>query len=373
MSRPVVIYVEEDWDVVGDLPNTKRDTLLYLLRTYCGCDVVTYQSIWEFRADIWRVRKLAESKRIVLFMVCQQEDMDDHKVFKRIVRRRLASRAPIVIVSDVWGKKRARGSFKRKTFVYWHGEEHLVELAKRLADKHKPSADWYGMETISEQAVLYDNLHLAYFKNYLVADDGMGVPDVNGMVVAEALRLRLLPSELVKEEFDDAIWHLSLCLKPSRDNIYDTETQKIREMTEGQRRVFEYRMRDVFGHGVSLGDRVRGYAIDPITLEYLIIGGFGSHRTAKIFLPARIREIESFYRPWWRFPDDGSYEEFCRQCEKRIVAGLILDGVEGFATPILMLDDYEFVSSEHLRKVANHLYRQKQLIPVDQSGYLIEG
>lgn len=132
-------------------------------------------------------------------------------------------------------------------------------------------------------------------------------------------------------------------------------------------------MRDVFGYGASLGDQVCGFAIDPVILEWLISRGFGSHRTAKIWLSSRIRRIEEYRRPWRSFPNDEAYQEFCRDFEQRIIEGLILNKVEGFATPILMLDDCEVIPREHQKRIANHLKSQKQFIPVDSSGQLIEG
>lgn len=237
MVRPVVVYVEEYYDWFGDHPNTDRDALEYLLRHDCGCDVLAYQNIREFKADIGRIKKLIKDKRAVLFIAKQEEYVNDHRTFRRIVRN-VSARVPIVILSKIWGRKRPRGSFKRRTFVFWLSDDDLVNFVKRLTAKCKSLPNWYGAESFEDQANLQHNLQPAYTQNYL-ADTAeetlLGAADTNGQVVAEALRLRLLPAELVKKEFDDVIRICVSHYEFSPNGVYDLETDRIRKMDSRQR------------------------------------------------------------------------------------------------------------------------------------------
>lgn len=378
MARPVIVYVEREMKS-NDLDNSDRGALVYLFGVHCGCEVVLYDSVWEFEGDLRKVRLLAESERVALFIFAQEKYSDDHKRAIKLVRRKLQLDIPIAVVSNVWDN-RCRNSSARKIRVFCHDDPKLLELASDLVLRCRPRGDWLGAETAADQAVLYRQLETVYRKNYLGPNEELvlAVPDVNGQVVAEALRIKLLPVELVKEEFDDKLERPSHDFGQVAVDIYETEVARIHAMNDSERRKFDDDMSRAMGREplasggyfvrrVGLGDDIAGFAIDPVTLETTTTSGFGLHHFAKDQLFYRIRHIESF-----RHRDKGGLtEKLYRECHWRLIGGLILQ-MRGFASPIIVLYQEDSPDSD-LKKVAGYILRQRKFIPVTADGQLIEG
>jgi hypothetical protein len=116
------------------------------------------------------------------------------------------------------------------------------------------------------------------------------------------------------------------------------------------------------------GDKINGFAIDPITLEILITTRFGTHHMATQLLANRIEHIEALrQRKHWC----DLKEKERNKCLWRLIAGLIFSEIKGFSTPILQLFTHD-AEPEAMREVMRWLKKQQKFLPVRGDGRLLE-
>ena len=384
MSRkPIVVYIESDSVSSFSDDNPNRDALSYFLREHCGCEVVQYRYDHDFVEDMPRLKKYFACHRLILVIVKQEEYSEQHEKVFQLVRGEFSANLPVVVIPDGWGDKRFVGSPDDKSvYAFDHTDAGLVELVNRLATEWKPPHNWLGAETEQDQATLMVQLENAYRKHYLDDEnDGMlGTPDHNHMIVAEALRIKLLPVEFLKAEFDDTIEEVPRVFAPTQPSAYKKELGKIRKLSGEERKSFEHALMrargyepaeggGVFVTRVSCGNNINGFAIDPVTLETLITFRFGMHHMAGDMLAKRIKAIEALRNRKNRYDLDEDNE---RECRWRLITGLIFSEIDGFVTPLLQLYTGK-ADKKQIHKVVHFLQKQQKFIPVDHDGQLIEG
>lgn len=376
--KPIVAYIESDSSGSFSDDNPNRDALSYFLREHCGCEVVQYRYDCDFAEDMPRLKKYSDCRQLILVIVKQEEYSDQHEAVLQSVRNQLFATLPVVVVPDGWGDKRFGGSPDNSVYVFNHTDAGLVELVNRLVAEWKPPINWLGAETAEDQATLMAQLENAYRKHYLDDDnEGMfGTPDHNHMIVAEALRLRLLPAQFLKTEFDDTIEEVRRLFVPAKSSVYKREVAKIRKMTDEERKAFSHALMRARGYepvesggvyvtSASCGNNVNGFAVDPITLETHITYRFGEHHLCADKLARRIEVIEALRNRKHMLCQE---EEWA--VHRRLISGLIFSEIDGFATPLLQLYTGE-ADEEQVRKVVRFLREQQKFIPVNHDGQLI--
>ncbi|MDO8590522.1 MAG: hypothetical protein Q7R65_00930 [bacterium] len=353
------------------------------MREHCGCEVILYDNDYYFDEERGRLKKLVDSNSLILVIAKQERYSEQHKEIVAKVRDGFSKTLPIVVIPDGFGDERFNGDpADPLVYVYDHTDAELVTLVNRLVAEWKPPLNWLGAETPEDQAILLQQLENAYRKHYLDDDSDrmLGSPDHNHQVVAEALRIRLLPSSLIKAEFDDTIERKVRVFVTAQTSVYEKELERIRTMTEDERKEFDHRLMRARGYepaeggGVfvtraTCGNGVNGFAIDPVTLENLTTHRFGEHHLAKDMLARRIERIEALRnrKNCYELSEDDE-----RKCHWRLMSGLIFSEIDGFTTPILCLYR-EDVDDEGVKKVASFLRKEMMFIPVTPDGQLIEG
>lgn len=379
--KPIVAYIESDHSGSFSDNNPNRDALSYFLREHCGCEVVQYRYDCDFQEDLPRLKKYSDCRQLILVIVKQEEYSEQHEQVLQLVRGKLSATLPVVVIPDGWGDKRFGGSpDDNLVCVFDHTDAGLIELVNRLVAEWKPPYNWLGAETADDQATLMAQLENAYHKHYLGDDnEGMlGTPDHNHMIVAEALRIRLLPAEFLKPEFDDTIEEVRRVFASAKSSVYKREVVKIRKMTDEERKAFSHALQRARGYepaeggGVyvtraSCGNNVNGFAIDPVTLETHITYRFGEHHLCADMLARRIVAIEALRNRKNCYELDDEKE---RECRWRLITGLIFSEIDGFATPLLQLYTRE-TDEEQIHKVVRFLREQQKFIPVNHDGQLI--
>ena len=374
MKKPIIVYIESSRRRGFINENPDRDALSYFLRDHCGCEVVLYENNYYFNEGLSRLKKMVDL--IILVIVKQNEYSEDHKqVIKNI--RGLSKRLPIVVIPE--GQDRFNNDPAGLVYVYEHTNPEMIILVKGLVSKWRPSINWLGAETPEDQHILLQQLENAYRKHYL-GDETLGTPDYNHQVVAEAIRIKLLPSSLLKEEFDDTIDRKVRTFVYSEISEYEKELDLVRKMDKVERKRFNHCLDRARGYeptesgGVyviraSCGSSVNGFAIDPVTLENITTQGFGEHHLARNKLGKIIKRIEALKggKKYSVFDDFGCDFDF--ELNSRIMYGLI-SNIEGFKTPILRLC-WEEADDEGVKKVASFIRKSKMFIPVTSEGYLI--
>lgn len=372
MEKPIIVYIEDNNSGVFSNINYDKDALAYFLRKDCGCEVIQYLYDIYFEQDIDRIKRYYIYNHLLLVLVKQEKyDSRQHEAVINLVRS-FSNETPIVVIPNGWGEERFVGDESKKLYAYHHTSKELINLVRKLRSEWKPTLDWLGAETELDRSVLSRQLEDAYVSNHLDDDGMLGTPDYNHMVVAEALRLRLIPSVFIKKEFDDTIKPNTNDFNVVRDNVFNEEVLRIANMNDVEKKQFENKLLrkrgyepcesgGVYVRDVSCGNDVNGFAIDPVTLETYITSRFGEHHMAARFLEQRIVLIEHLRNDCDYLGEDQEY-----QCRGRIRKGLIFSRVEGFSTPILQLHTYG-VS----RRVSKFIYGLKKFIPINTDGELL--
>lgn len=382
-QKPVIAYIESSHSGMSD-DNHYRDALSFFLRQHLGCEVIVYDYDRDFEEDIARIEKFSKGGQLIVVIVKQQEYDDQHTRIIKKVRDDLSKSLPIVVIPDWRGEERFNGlPDDPLVYTHAHSSPELVELINNLIAAWKPGLNWLGAQTTEDQAILMAQLENAYRKHYLDdEDDGMlGTPDRNHQIVAEALRLKLLPSICLKAEFDDTIERKTRVFVTAEPSVYQKEVEKIKAMTDDERKEFDHSLDRARGHmpaeggGVyvtraSCGENVNGFAIDPVTLETYVTRRFGEHHMAKDMLAHRVEVIEELKKGRnGSAPEDEDAEY---RVKWRIMAGLIFSEIDGFTTPILRLYKEHGDNEEDSKKVVAFLLREQRFIPVDFDGKLME-
>jgi len=376
--KPLIAYIESDHNSFSD-DNPDRGALSYFLREHCGCEVVLYDNDYYFEEDINRLKRDAESGVLILIIAKQERYSDQHKGIIARVRKEFSKTLPIVVIPEGWGDERFTGDpSDTSVYVFDHTDVELTKLVENLTTAWKPPVSWLGAETREDQAILMSQLENAYRKHYLDDDnDGMfGTPDHNHQIVAEALRIKLLPVEFLKAEFDDTLEKDDRVFVASEPSVYEKEVVRVRTMTDEERKEFDHRLMRARGYepaeggGVfvtraTCGNGVNGFAIDPVTLENLTTHRFGEHHLAKDMLARRIERIEVLRNR--KLSEDDEHE-----CHWRLMSGLIFSEIDGFTTPILCLYR-KGADDDGIKRVASFLKKEQMFIPVTPDGQLIEG
>ena len=158
--------------------------------------------------------------------------------------------------------------------------------------------------------------------------------------------------------------------------VYEQEVQKIRSMTDAERKEFNDDMTrargmipcetgGVFCTGVGQGENAWGFAIDHLTLQSHVTDRFGEHQLAKYWLLERLKRIECM-----RTGDSLIDEEKIEYpCARRIIDGLILQKVNGFTTPIAYLF-CDGDGPDECRRVADFILKERRFIPVSPYGFI---
>ncbi len=367
MTKPVIAYIEDDVYLREVNDNPDRDALRYFLEKNCGCEVFLYRFSRQFENDILRIKKYFFCGRLILVIVKQEEHLDQHEEIIRIVRENLSPALPVVVIPDYRAKNLFAGSpGEVSVYASDYLDPKLIELVRNLAIEDRPLCDWLGADRTEGQAMLPAQLQNAY-RTHTNDETALGTPEYNHMIVAEALRIKLLPAELLKAEFDDTLKTCPAIFSASPHETYEKELERIRKMNEEEREEFRRDLRWKIGE-VSCGNDVNGFAIDPLTLETLITSSFGLHRMAGYLLKKRIELIETLVRRR-RFGELD--EEESHACRRRVMQGLIFKRVSGFETPILQLNTYPVETPQEVHRVGCFLRREKKFIPVDDEERII--
>jgi hypothetical protein len=245
----------------------------------------------------------------------------------------------------------------------------LIDLVKTLKTQWQPKFNWFGADSFEEQELLLEQLQTAYKKNYFDDNEAalLCAVDYNHQAVTEAIRIRLLPPELIKIEFDETIAELPISFAAVANNVYENELEIFRNMAIKKRsglmtQLLSSRRED----NVSLGSLVKGFAIDVVTSEFSIASGFGMHNMAGKRLVCRLETVAYLIKDHTdRRPDNSRVWD-------RIISGLIFLEVPGFETPILFLQGCSrLVDRENTKLAGEIIRRQRKFIPVTTEGELI--
>lgn len=384
-GKPIIAYIEREG--YGTFAaNHQRDALSYFLREHCGCQIVQYHYTHDFEADLSWLRKHTGCNQLILVIIKQEQYSDQHLNILQLVRTKLSKNLPIVVIPEGWGDEQFSGiPGDNAIYIFDHTDPELIDLVNHLVALWKPLNNWLGAESSEDQVMLMKRLEKAYRQHYLSYEDDLtlGTPDIDHMVIAEALRIRLLPAEFIKAEYDDIIEQSFRAFIPTTISTYEQETEKIKLMSDIERRSFANMLLTARGckpcaDGIGLiqargsyGEGVNGFAIDPITLESLITYTTGEHRVVGNLLAKRILIIEALRnrKKHYEIVDENEQEW---RCCCRLITGLIFSSIKGFTTPILQIYTGE-ATEDQIRKVANFINLQRKYILVYSSGHLVSG
>ncbi len=379
IKKPVIAFVESESRRVFEDDNPDRDALAYFLREHCGCTVLIYRHDDNLRDDLLKLKELYELNQLILVIVKQLEYYDQHTPVIQVVRQNFSADFPIVVIPEGWEGDRFKGvDGDDRIYIFDHFDTGLIDLVKDLVSKSKPVQGWLGADN-NDYVTLQEQLNTAY-QSHATDESVLGTASLNDMTVAEALRIRLLPSELIEEEFDKTLEpkeKKEIVIEPG---TYKEDFEKIRTMDNNARKSFFLSLMrargeepgpggvGVFVVGIGLGDNVNGFAIDPITLESLTTYRFGLHNYAGDLLGHRVIGIEALKKREHSYDTE---EEDIWDIKRRLITGLVFLEISGFTTPILQLFDLKGVETRYIKKVAEFIIRQQKFIPVDYDCKLV--
>lgn len=370
-GRPIVVYISKSCsNDAGDLfDRNGMDAWSLYLSQYHGCDIRIFDWVNSFLKSAEQYRVLAEAGALVCVCLEYKRYEEPKWILAEIqfIKNAVSQTIPIVLF----------GSESSKIEVSNHACAHFsfcdsdsIEYVAQLVSGWS-SPDWLGAETeLVERMLILRLEHAHRVQASEVSVYETGVADENYRVVAEALRLHLLPSSCLKEEFDVTVPIKLISSSSFSAEIFNEKTERIRKMSESERKAFSGQVLTRMGYyqradglwlvrGDSLGHGVNGFAIDPVTLECSFTNRHGLHGLARDELALRIGMFESL-----RGNDP--------LIKNRIIPGLVFH-VSGFRVPIGVLFLGDSDDDEDQRKVVRKICGDRRFIPVSTAGFLREG
>jgi hypothetical protein len=364
-GKPMIAHVYKPYSTVDDSENGEEKGMDLFLIDRFGCDIRIYRGIRKIKEDLAYLHARV-NEGILVCLYLEQERYEDDKTYKELiaqVRCTVSKTLPILFFRQF-----SMISFDDPNvhvFDFW--SEDVCALIDRSMSSWS-SPDWLGAETKEEEGLLARRLEHAHYVQSLKADVyDISTPDENHRVVAEALRLHLLPVERLQDEFDETIVIERFSEESFSSEVYLAEVDRIRGMDADDRKVFLFQVMENIGYeriddiwyfrSGSLGAHVNGFAIDSVTMEWVITKKHGSHRGASQSLADRIKVFE-MYRGLDRYP-----------AQARFVSGLIFR-VMDFCVPIICLFSGN-VTEEDFRKVVRKIMSDRRFIPVTINGTIV--
>jgi hypothetical protein len=353
---PVVVYVEKiDLSWIGG--NPAREALIYHLKTTCDCEVYAYGNQHGFLDDFTRIRQAIESKRVLAVIVdeCKYDEEQHLVVISKI--RELTKTVPIIVFPHGFDGAKGIEGYKGIYDKYHNTSRRLSNLIKRWRKNIQLPLDHFDAKDTADVRRIVGQLEHVYQSTMLDGNE-TGVADTNGQVVAEAIRLRLCPAELFRDQFDMIIQSEPCVLQDPGRETYDQQIELIRSKCLDNNYEFFQLLGKARGNtiGGSSGDKVEGFAIDPVTLEYFRTHGYGTHQSARIRLESRIKRISNLKGQRCTLKNE-------KEAERRIVTGELFVQVPGFTIPIIQFEAY-WVKGEVGRKIAAFLRDKRLALPI---------
>lgn len=367
MNRPIIVYIGDGSSGGFVTDTTERDAFSYFVKNYCSCETLIYKNEANFNDDLIRLKKLIKINSLILIIVEQERYSSRHIEIILKVRTEFSQTLPIVVIPQPQREKIFPEEAQDPlVFAYYHFDKKLINLVKNLSARWTPKFNWFGANSLEEQYLLLEQLQKAYKKNYF-ADNEAGLlcaVDSNHQTVAEAIRIRLFPPELIKVEFDETIVETPTSFAAIAINVYDNELERFRSIDTKRRSEFMIKLlSERRENNVSLGSLVKGFAIDVVTSETFITSGFGMHSTAGKCLVSRLEFVGYLLKNHTDQRLDNA------TIWDRIVSGLIFMKVPGFETPILFFQGGSRQTDKENVKLAGEIIRsQRKFIPVTAEG-----
>lgn len=315
--KPLIIYIEEN--EVGLNEDPLRSGFAYFLRSHYNCEVVVLDNDIDILDNLEKIREFTECGILILVIAAQKEGTERHKEVITAVRNNLSSELPIVIIPEGFGDERFSGTpGDNNVFAYSCKDDKLHQLIEKLvADFNPKPANFPPLESYDKQ----------------------------------------LPEGIF----------------PIPPGPYGQEISRIMAMDDKERAELGAQLHIALGYvlvngkfkrpGIPFGDDIYGFAIDPVTLEYLFTTRFGTHSLAADFLAPRIVFIEEL---GGQVPT----EELKGECMRRLMTGLVIPNIEGFITSFLVIARMSFSEKreEYFRRTIAFIKKQGLFIPVTSDG-----
>jgi len=379
--KVLLIFGEEHGDVVNVDHDCNRQisasALINFLERDLGAEVIQHRWFDLIKKeDLSRLKYLAEHGHLAFVVIAGDKFSLDVDELRR-VRENISSFLPAVILAD-WDCKDKAQEEKGDDDLAWVMSFSSLEAGQKMRELVKswrPSANFFDAHTTRDVEMLSCALQVAYEKNYLGEHEefSLAVPDFNGQVVTEALRLRLMPPEVIQKEFDQVVAReLSTAETPSiEEGVYQQELQRLRQMSEQDRKIFYDQVEDRFGrypdgkggyfsdNDISCGPGLKGFAIDVDSLVFLVTEGFGGHRLASQLLYLKLDEL-------------CEYRENQPVERKDQMLGGFVFKLDGWQTPFVSLGDMQYTEKEIRERVLGFLFSSRRFIPLDDENRLLE-
>jgi len=362
VGKPLIIYIENDFGT--ESYNNFRDALIAVLEKDCDCAIANFPYTQRMKDDEAKVKQAIRYGSVILFIVAQDEyDESEHEQAIAYFRF-LAPNAPIVVIPNGRENTYTANLADRTIKAMRHTDPELISYVKYLRSEWMRNASWLRPGSSIERQLIADQLVSTHRTNN-PGDSSFGESDDNERTVAEALRVRLLGSELTGIEFDNTLDRTKADFPIIENEIYRAELERFRHLSAPELAVIDAFLQVSVGagggHGICVPS-VCGFAIDPVTQEINITHGSGNHRVAAQILSQRLEVMGILRRE--SLADEVRYSW-------RLVQGRIVSNAPGFSTPFLMLYQ-QHTDDEVFKNTGIFLQSKRQFIPVSSYAKLLE-
>ena len=372
--QPLVLIVKPEHPFLDE--DREKDEFAGAIKQLYGCGSLSFGNL-EYLKDWLDLESHKKTIRSNVIALVVEENLDcDYDLISEILllrkERPEIKDIPTIILS--YKRITSQPFFGGRNFnnghieIYDYLSSELVKLVHHLSAQWTATKDWLGLDYLERAPKVISLLEKVYRQNQEEGVNYSSPVDQNHMVVAEALRLKAYNGELVKERYD-----LMQNEKEFRLNLNNTSLQKdlkkIREMPSEQKSEFFSRMSRTMQSIGGCGPNILGFAIDPKTLEYLMVG-YGRHNYVGALLKQHLEHIDLLKRDGYKdIFDNTSYDKF------DFFIGTIFRKVDGIETPILKIgwleDELKIKRKKEFERVLAFLKNQKKFIIVDWDYQLL--
>lgn len=380
--RPGIgFYWNEDSYIRTEAP--EKQAMVYILTNDLRCEVLEIPFLEsQDSQEVEEAVNLHKKNLLLMFMLREykyESELQLTESYVKSVREIFGPELPIIIFPYGHSKSHDLNEVEPNVFECQPHSEKLKQFIEQLIRNNQGIlAEKKRLANPEMQALLN-----AYNTNFPDDENMFATPNDNSKITAEYLRIRLLPADQRKSEYDDTLPEsISSNLESLSDAEkyeYARELEVIRNMNSKERDNFIFlidlnwgRKRLIDG-GISVerscaDSDVAGFAIDPDSLQTIITEGYGNHHIAGRFLADRLLANRSFR-------EGNPFSHLVEDFKVEVVTGLLhkrVSQLPEFNIPIIELWINSDIDLQKVRRIGVFIISQRKMIPIDTEGFLVD-
>lgn len=304
-----------------------------------------YQKAHEYRIT----EVLLKEEKLLCVLLSEQYDIHHSSLanyFQQYV--------PCIIIRNAMHERAEQHT--AKLFSVRINDEWLLDKIDVYKNRFQEPQNWLDCDSAEEQGLTQKLLEKSYEEN-----NNLAVSDHNHRVVSQAIRMRIAPADTKAAYFEKRLQEKNP--HNTKEGNFKKEWDHIQKLGVMEIDLLNANIKSTEGHlgkkreSHTLGEKVQGFAFDPVSKLSKITTGFMQHYVAAEYLSI---EVKALYHMKQR--KEKLYPQ-ANDIFNRIISGFIYQEIAEWKYPILRINEKTPpTSKKHIIALKDHLLREQKIL-----------